>query len=119
MTDQRLTPQEEAVIREQAAKTHIVQVGSELPQHQAAELPANYIPKLLAEIDRLQGEKDAAVIAERERVLGLMQTHAAKYLAGQDQWRFKEVIDWLSTDARAAAPDATVPPPCTPTKSAP
>jgi hypothetical protein len=106
MTDQRLTPQEEQSIREYAAK-----------YYSASLLETR---KLLAEIDRLRGEKDAAVVVERERVLGLMQTHAEKYLAGRDQWRFKEVIEWVCADARAlAAPDATVPPPCTPTKSAP
>jgi hypothetical protein len=74
--------------------------------------------KLLAEIDRLRGERAEAVVAERERVLGLMRTHAQKYLAGRDRLQFEEVVEWISVDARNAAPDATVPPPCTSMKSA-
>jgi hypothetical protein len=44
--------------------------------------------------------QDGAVVAERERVLSLLEAHAAKYLASVDQWRFREVIDWVKTDAR-------------------
>lgn len=42
----------------------------------------------------------SGIAQERERVLALIDLHAAKYLNASDQLRFQEVIGWIKDDAR-------------------